>query len=47
LHVTGVPNLFKAMCVACAPETLGYAAPDGGLAWQEVQLVAVSGDPAT
>jgi hypothetical protein len=48
----GLPVLFKAICVACAPGTLGYAAPagappDGGLAWQEVQLSAVSGDAAT
>jgi hypothetical protein len=45
----GVPAPLKAICVACAPATLGYAvAPaDGGLAWQEVQLSDASGDAAT
>jgi hypothetical protein len=47
-----VPAPFKAICVACAPATLGYAVPagaasSGGLAWQEVQLSEVSGDAAT
>jgi hypothetical protein len=46
LQEIGVPALFKAICVACAPGTLGYAAPTGGLAWQEVQLGDVSGDAA-
>jgi len=48
----GLNALSKAICAACAPGMLGYAAPagappDGGLAWQEVQLSAVSGDAAT
>ncbi|PJB30842.1 MAG: hypothetical protein CO109_13145 [Deltaproteobacteria bacterium CG_4_9_14_3_um_filter_65_9] len=44
----GVPAPFKAMCAAWAPATFGYedAAPLGGFAWQETQLIAVSGDPA-
>jgi hypothetical protein len=28
------------------PATFGYAVPDGGSEWQEVQLSAVRGDPA-
>jgi hypothetical protein len=37
------------MWVECAPAMFGYAgAPaDGGLAWQEVQLAASSGEAAT
>jgi hypothetical protein len=27
------------------PATFGYVAPDGGSAWQEVQLSVVSGEP--
>src|SRR5512132_1080210 len=52
LQEIGVPAPFRAMCVACAPEMLGYAAPaggppSGGPAWQEVQVSDVSGDAAT
>jgi hypothetical protein len=51
LQEIGVPATFKAMWVECAPAMFGYAAPAGappfgGPAWQEVQFVAVSGDPA-
>jgi len=49
LQEIGVPAPFKAMCTAWAPAMFGYAAPvppPGGLAWQEVQFVSVSGDPA-
>ena len=37
------------MCSVCPPSTFGYAAVEllpGGLAWQEVQFVAASGEPA-
>ena len=34
------------MCLGCVPATFGNADPVGGLTWQEVQLVSVSGDPA-
>ena len=48
----GVPALVRAMCTACAPAMFAYTAPAGappfgGLAWQEVQLAAVSGEAAT
>jgi hypothetical protein len=45
-QATGVPATFKAMCVACAPATFGYAAVEaspGGFAWQEVQFVTSLG----
>jgi hypothetical protein len=38
-------TLAKALCLACAPLLLGVDVPEGGLAWQEVQLVVVSGVP--
>jgi len=52
LQVIGVPALVKAMCAPCAPAMFAYAAPAGappfgGLAWQEVQLAAASGEAAT
>ena len=48
----GVPALFKAMWVECAPAMFGYAAPAGaplfgGFAWHEVQFRDVSGEAAT
>jgi len=40
------PTPGNAPWTACFPATSGYAAPDGGSPWQEVQSGDVSGEPA-
>ena len=43
-HTFDTPG--SALCLACAPATLGNVVPDGGSPWQEAQFTTVNGDPA-